>query len=200
MKTRRDLFAALVAILVLPLAKAESSGVADIRALYARTNNLIERRVVVQISLDAVTTASGVSWQTKGKRGRDESNGDLRANVYVLKGRIVKARVETSSQSGDWKLSEEYYFFENGQTAFYFKSLLTFQGYDYEHDRDLPPGPYVVEERIYYGESGREIKHLERAFVQQTKQELSVKYVRANLPTEFYPNAKALPFYKSVVP
>jgi hypothetical protein len=176
------------------------AGVEEIRALYQEINALTQGNAGKQVSLYAASEQDRIEWRTvvSGIEQGEFNKSDFRAQVYLHENKIVKARIETTSASGDWKLTEEYYFYKNGRTAFYFRSLLTFQGYDFEHDRDLPPGPYIVEERRYYDEAGKQIRHLENAFVQATKKEVPVKYIRTNLPVELYQNTKSLPFYHAI--
>jgi hypothetical protein len=177
------------------------AGVEDVRALYKQINSLVESKVARLVSTYATGQGERLQWRTVATRadqGQFEKS-DYRAQVYLDQDRVIKAQLKTNSQSGDWTFTEDYYFYKNGRTAFYFRSLLTFQGYDVEHDKELPPGPYIVEVRHYYDESGKEIRRLEKAFIQATKKELPVKYVRADLPIEIYADVTLLPFY-AVIP
>lgn len=176
------------------------AGVTEVKTLYQEINALIERKATTEVALYADERRDGVEWRTVvGRADRDGFDQSyFRARVHLREARILKARLETTSPSGDWALTEDYYFRGNGRTAFYFQSLVTFQGYDYEHDRELPPGPYVVEERRYFDETGREIRHLQKAFVQQTGRELPVKYIRADLPVELFQDTRSLPFHRAL--
>jgi hypothetical protein len=186
-------FAALVLSLVIVEA---SAGIAEVRALYQQINASLQTKPTRQVLLFAFGEPGKYQWRSVGEKGGQEEfkKSDYRAQAYFQGDRLVKAVLETKSQSGDWKFTEEYYFYDSGKTAFYFRSLITFQGYDFDHDKELPAGPYAVEDRRYFDETGKPIRHLEKAFVQATKQEVPVKYIRANLPIEVYPDVRSLPF------
>lgn len=196
----RLLVASAVSLAFLVVGFTAQAGTEDIRSLYREINVLIQNKAVKQVSVYASGEQDNIEWRVAaaGVEQEEFNKSDFRAQVYLHDNKIVKAQIETTSASGDWKLTEEYYFYRNDQTAFYFKSLVTFQGYDYEHDRDLPPGPYVMEERRYYDKAGKQMRHLEKAFVQATNEEIPVKYVRGNLPVDLYRNNKSLPFYRAV--
>lgn len=176
------------------------AGVAEIKALYENVNELIGKKATRDVSLYAADRQDHLEWVAVSGRADQEEfdRSDFRARAYLRDARVLKARIETTSASGDWSLTEDYYFHGNGRTAFYFRSLVTFQGYDYEHDRPLPEGPYIVEERRYYDEAGRKIRRLEKAFIEKTRQDVPARYIRANLPAEFFPDVKSLPFHAAL--
>src|SRR6266704_2282744 len=163
----RERITALVALTACFIVANALAGVEDVRALYQEINSLVRSNVARRVSVYATGQGEQLRWHVVAEHAAQEQSNksDYRAQVYLHEDRVVKAQLETNSQSGDWRFTEEYYFYKNGRTAFYFRSLVTFQGYDFEHDRELPAGPYVVEERRYYDESGKEIRHLHKAFV-----------------------------------
>lgn len=65
---------------------------------------------------------------------------------------IVSAHLLESSPSGDWMKTTEYYFYEDGNTAFVFSSLQTFAG------------NVRVERRIYLDPAGKIIRELKSVF------------------------------------
>jgi hypothetical protein len=177
---------------------AALAGVAEIRTIYHEINTLVESKAAKRVSVYAAGVQGRVEWRTVTTRiEQDEfDKSDWRAQVYLHENKVVKVQFDTTSQSGDWKLTEEYYFYKNGRTAFYLQTLLTFQGYDYEHDRELPPGPYVAEERVYFDEGGRKIRRLFKAFVQKTEERVDGSYLATGpMGREILPNIAALPFY-----
>jgi hypothetical protein len=176
------------------------AGVDEIKLIYQTINTRIVDKRETPISLYVDDNQGKEEWQRVVTQANQVvfDRSDFRAQVYSHEGKTVKAQIETTSESGDWKLTEEYYFYSNGRVAFYFHSLVTFQAFDYEHDQELPEGPYVVEKRFYFNEKGEPIRHLEKAFLQRTKKEVPVKYIRAELPVELYRDVKSLPFYKQI--
>lgn len=177
------------------------AGVVEIRTRYHEVNALIESKAAKLISVYAIDAEKGVRWRAVAG-AVDQSafdKSDWRANVYLREGKIIKARIESTSESGDWQLTEEYYFYKNGYTAFYFQTLVTFQGYDYEHDRELPPGPYVAEKRVYFDESGKEIKRLLKAFARKSGETIDGKYLATGpMQGEILREVATLPFYASI--
>ncbi len=188
----------MVTIVLLLMSGNAVATIDEIRALYKETNNLIQRKAVKEIYL--YPGSSGRIWKRTNPAtpGEDFKQSDFKAKAYLLNSRLLKIVLETKSQSGDWSVEEEYYFYPDGRTAFYFQRLVTFQGYDTDKDRELPPGPYIVEKRVYYDRQGKEEKSLSKAFVSSTKEPIAERYVRANLPISMYPDSKSLPFYSEL--
>jgi len=194
----RKLVTGVVFLVFLLADVAALAGVTEIRTIYQEINSLIESKAAKLVSVYAADVAGGVGWRAVA--GAADQNAfdksDWRAQVYLHERKIIKAQIESTSESGDWKLTEEYYFYKNDQTAFYFQTLLTFQGYDYEHDRELPPGPYVVEKRVYFDEDGKELRKLLRAFVRKSGKNIDGKYLATGpMRGEIFPKAAVLPFY-----
>lgn len=188
---------AVILFLACDIAQA---GVDEIKVLYQKTNERIKKNIEKPLSLYANDKRGNIEWRRVLSRADSDAfdKSDFRTHVYLHNGKVVKAEIETTSESGDWKLTEEYYFYTNEHVAFYFQSLVTYQAFDYEHDQELPEGPYVLEKRFYYNEGGKNIRSLEKAFVQQTQKDIPVKYVRAELPIKLYQDVKSLPFYKAI--
>jgi hypothetical protein len=65
---------------------------------------------------------------------------------------IVSAHLLESSPSGDWMKTTEFYFYDDGSTAFVFSSLQTFAG------------NVRVERRIYLNRAGKIIRELKSVF------------------------------------
>jgi len=174
------------------------AGVADIRSMYQEINALVESKTAKPVS---VFLQDGVGWRLVTTRAEQDEfdKNDFRARVYLHENKVVKAQLETTSQSGDWKLTDEYYFYKSGRTAFFFRTLLTFQGYDAEHDRELPPGPYVVEERVYFDDGGERLRRLIKAYVQKGGKSIDRKYLATGpMRGEIFPNVVALPFHSLI--
>ena len=106
---------------------------------------------------------------------------------------IVKVIFIIESPGGDWVNISEYYFYKESMTAFKFETHKTFQGYDFDRNRELPSGPYVVETRRYYDKAGKEIRFIRKAFIESSKKEVPVKYIR-HIDFTIYKNISMLPF------
>jgi hypothetical protein len=77
---------------------------------------------------------------------------DARFIGYADGREIVSAHLMESSPSGDWMKTTEFYFYEDGNTAFVFSSLQTFAG------------NVRVERRIYLNRAGKIIRELKSVF------------------------------------
>ncbi len=189
---------ALSAVLLGMDVGAETAGV---RARYSEITKLVTTGTAKEVRLYAPDDPASNEWAIVGPKAssrRSFEESDFRARVYIYQSRVVEVILETHSGSGDWTLEESYYFYPDCATAFYLASLLTFQGYDVERQRELPPGPYVVERRRYFDEKGREFRTLQKAFVQSTQAEIPARTLRLNIPEEAYRSCSALPFGKQL--
>lgn len=177
------------------LSDASEVGVEKIRTLYAKINQLIESGDTIK--KDFLLSSKG--WKkinrVTNKLAAESGEMDLQENasVYLYKNKVVKAVITIVTPSGDWVNTTNYYFYENGKTAFIFENHETFQGYDFDKDEELPPGPYVIEKRFYYSEQGKEIRQLKKAFIKSNKKEIPAKFLR-QVDFERYPNVSSLPF------
>src|SRR5712671_5355203 len=110
---RVKVFAAFVLSLVIVEALA---GVPEIRALYQQINASIQTKPTRQVLLFASGEPGKYQWRSVGEKGGQEEfkKSDYRAQAYFQGDRLVKAVLETKSQSGDWKFTEEYYFYDSG--------------------------------------------------------------------------------------
>ncbi len=165
-----------------------------IKSLYADINKIIDSGATKEMLLEL--TSKG--WEKSGKIST-KLEGDLdlmeNAKAYLMNGRLLKSIIIRASPSGDWESISDYYFYENGKTAFIFESYLTYQGFDFDKGEDLSPGPYIIEKRIYLNDKGQEIKILKKSFIKSSKKEVQVKYLKKN-EFDIYADAKSLPFYK----
>lgn len=165
----------------------------EIRSLYVNINKLI-REGKTQEFLFYLTSSGWKKIEViKDLNSRNEVDLNEHAKVYIYQNKLIKAVIIISTPSGDWQNTAEYYFYENGKTAFIFESHLTFHGYNFEKDENLPPGPYVIEKRIYFSKDGKKIRSLVKSFVKSTKEEVPIKFLR-QIEFEIYPDIKSLPF------
>jgi hypothetical protein len=88
---------------------AAEAGVTEVKTLYQEINALIERKATTEVALYADERRDGVEWRTVvGRADRDGFDQSyFRARVYLREARILKARLETTSPSGDWALSQD---------------------------------------------------------------------------------------------
>ncbi len=164
-----------------------------IRGLYAEINKTIEEGSAKEVILHL--TSKGWKKFAKAKIKSDEDLDLIEsAKVYLMNGRPLKSIMTVASPSGDWESTSDYYFYENEKTAFIFESYLTYQGYNFDKEEDLPPGPYVIEKRVYFNEKGQEIKSITKSFIKSSKKEIPLKYLKKN-QFDIYTDVKSLPFY-----
>jgi hypothetical protein len=164
-----------------------------IRDIYSSTNDIVNANKAK--TLWFYTAEKG--WI----RAKDEEETDVdeihdifeTAAVYYYDGRIIKTVITILTPSGDWVGHQEYYFYKDDNTAFIFEELRTFQGYNFDKYEDLPPGPYVIEKRIYFSKKNQIIRSLEKAFVLSSKKDVPIKYLR-QLDFDLYKSVQSLPF------
>lgn len=172
----------------------------SIRTLYYRINKLIKENKINEILF--YTDGDGYiegKWH-KVKNIREKhlfEKSFFRAKVYLYGVNTVKFVMIIDSQVGDWTNSKEYYFYDNGKTAFVFEKHVTSQAHNVETGEDLPPGPYILERRRYFNEVGEEIKLLEKAFISDSNKEIAVKFIRQiDFGVEIYKDVSSLPMSK----
>ena len=188
----------LGAMLLLSAAPSFSEDtIEEIRGIYAAVNRTIEEKKAQVI----LFYTSDKGWKEAKDPGQkefkdiDEMGGLERNYVYVHDGRIIKVRMALETPSGDWILVRDYYFYDNGRTAFVFDDLSTFQGYVPDHDEI--EGPYVVEKRMYFDKKGKQVKTLKKAFVKATGQEISAGHVQqVGEDVEVIADIRSFAFYR----
>ncbi|HAS54018.1 MAG TPA: hypothetical protein DCS42_07760 [Nitrospiraceae bacterium] len=188
----------LGAMLILTAAPSFSGDpLQEIRDIYAAVNKTIEEKKAQVI----LFYTSDKGWkeakdpEQKEFKDIDEMDAFERNYVYLHDGRIIKVRMALETPSGDWMLVRDYYFYDNGRTAFVFDDLATFQGYVPDHDEI--EGPYVVEKRVYFDAKGKQVKALKKAFVKATGQEISAEHVRqVGEDVEVLAEMRAFAFYR----
>lgn len=173
-----------------------SDEVSEIRALYNKINKAINEKKTAEILF--YTTPDGYAEKRWIRvKSTDPAilfeNSYFKAKMYLLHNKVVKAAITIVSQAGDWTNNQEYYFFENGRTAFLFESHLTYLGYNFDEDKNLPAGPYIIEKRIYFNKTGKEVRSVKKAFRASTKEEIPIKYLQ-QIELEIYPDVASLPF------
>jgi len=210
MPTKRRIWYGLVVPFVLFVHISQDNELDRIRVIYKSTNERINKgRSTVkylykerglqwrQFSVKEYNPYSGEVddewrkldslWEHQDYEGHDE-----RAMIFLQANKPIKVIDFVQSLSGDWELMQEYYFYENGTTAFIFERLITFQAYD--EKRDLPPGPYILEKRLYFDSNGIRIKTLRSAFVSSNKEKLEPSTVN-DIEVPRYRNFKLFPFF-----
>ncbi len=94
-----------MAIIVLLLVSGSAvAAIDEIKALYKETNDLIQRKAVKEIYL--YPDSSGRIWNKTSPTApaEDFKQSDFRAKAYLQDSRLLKAVLETKSQSGDWNV------------------------------------------------------------------------------------------------
>ena len=167
--------------------------VEKIRSLYTDVNKIIERGAAKETYFQLGSKGWEKSARTSAKSNSDSDLTES-AKVYMINRKLLKTTMLVTSPSGDWVSTSDYYFYENGKTAFIFESYLTYQGYDFDKGEDLPPGPYIIEKRLYFNENGQEVKSLTKSFIKSSKKEIPIKYLKKN-QFDIYSDTKSLPFY-----
>jgi hypothetical protein len=191
------------ALLGLVVAASGSSGpsvprqgpvVEEVRALFAAVNEA-ERSGEGTSRVHLVTDGAGYE-KKEWKRvpsAAATSQSLIKAEVLRIDRRVRKAVIYLSSPSGDWANTTEYFFYEGGGTAFRFETHVTYRGYDFEHDRDLPPGPYVIEQRDYFATNGDVVRSLTKAFRKVSLEAIRLADLQ-RIETPRYRAVKDLPF------
>ena len=177
---------------------ARAGMIEEIRALYKTTNKTIEYKKAKKVLFYTAAEGWKEAKSVDQKKFTDIDTMALfeRHYLYLYQDRVIKVEILFETPSGDWVLYRDYYFFKDGRTAFVFDSQRTFQGYDFDNDRELPEGPYVVEKRMYYDRRGKEIRVLKKAFIKSTKKEIPEKFVRqVSQDVPPYPAIRSFPYY-----
>jgi hypothetical protein len=179
--------ALLASLFLLGATAASADGIEDIHRLSLRTDELVTQGKTEELFF---YRAPG-GWK-KAENGQQAAAE--RAAVFLLEGRVVKAVFTVETPSGDWELTRSYYFFKDGGTALVADELITFQGYNTDEDRLLPPGPYTLRRRVYFGREGKKMRTDEKAFVTKTGEALRSEHLN-RIDPEMYMSARALPFF-----
>ena len=193
--TTRTIFAFCLCLSASPTLLATTANeIEDIKSLYARTNKTIEDRKIKPIFY--YNTNSGWETTTNPKEIGFKDVGEDRmleqAHIYLHKDHVLKAVMFIDTPSGDWANKREYYFYDTGKTAFLLETHFTFLGHDYETQKPLPKGPYIIERRVYFGSSGKEIRRLEKAFTSKSKESVPVRFLQ-QIDPEIYTDVNRLP-------
>jgi hypothetical protein len=179
--------ALILSFLLLSATAASADGVEDADRLSRHTDGLVTEGRTEELFFSL--TPAGWKKEETGLRVAPE-----RAAVSLFEGRVVKAVFMVETQSGDWALTRTYYFFEDGETALLADELITFQGYNTDEDRLLPPGPYTLRRKVYFGREGKKMRTDEEAFVTKSGEALRPEHLN-RIDPEVYTNARALPFF-----
>lgn len=184
----------ILLLLTLNVSAGNSDSIEYIRKIYSDTNDIIKSRKVKEVSY----YLSDKGWEVRTKEG-DSGNNDAvdlqeEAKSYQYGNSVIKAVLNTASPSGDWRSTVEYYFYDNARTAFIFQTFETFSGYNVDEDKELPEGPYIIENRIYLNKEGRVIKQLKKAFIASSKKDIPIKYLRQVDLDIVYKGVADLPF------
>lgn len=148
----------------------EPDAIAEIRALYARANKLIDVKEV-QVELLA-SDLYGKEWRFLADmkaRGRDD---DVLVTAYWYDGKLF--RLDEEGGNGDAGVETQYFFYDNGNVAFEFRRLETIFAGCGNGSRESKTVDGVLESfgvsetRTYYDREGREIKQLKKTFWPKT--------------------------------
>lgn len=204
--TMRGVIISIFVQLAVTQAALGSEGIIkNIRNLYSNTNKLISGGSVGKYLLHTGAPnneATDLKWyRVRGKSGKhDFDKSDYKAVVYLFKGRVVRTDIIESSFNGVFSDKAEYYFYDNGFTAFVFEKYQTLKGYDFGNDRPLPKGPYVVERRTYFDTEGKQIRALLKAYIDSSKKEIPPRYIQYNaLDFTYSSKLSKMSFYDEIM-
>lgn len=170
--------------------------ITDIRHIYNSVNNNIEKNTYNSYFLCEEKDNMEYKWNLylpRSNKNKCDPNG-LDAQVYHDQKHIKKVRIIGKSESGDWGVKKDFYYYDNGNLAFIFSEIITLLGYDYDKDIVLVNIPYVIEKRSYYSKKGNLIKVLTKAYSRPTGKNVPIKYLKV-VDIEDYLNVTSLPFY-----
>lgn len=149
-------FAILAAAVLLPATVSatppEPGEIEEIRAVYQHAKS-VEARPDARLFL--MKRVRGNELEPKWLMTDPLDGGatfDAQFMGYADGREIVSAHLLESSPAGDWMKTTEFYFYEDGKTAFVFSSLQTFAG------------NVRVERRIYLNRAGKIIRELKSVF------------------------------------
>jgi hypothetical protein len=172
----------------------------EIKSLYNNINNIITTHKATEILFytDGDGYSQGKWYKVININEKDLFNKSyFRAKSYLYKGKIIKTIIVIDSPVGDWTNIKEYYFYNTEATAFVFEKHVTSQAHNVDTNEPLPPGPYILERRIYFDETGKELRLLEKAYISSTNKRIPVKFVRQiDFGFDVYMNVNFLPFSK----
>lgn len=181
---------------------ASADEIKNIKNLYQNINRSIkeQKSQKILVYLELLEQAKDGIWKrVKNSDSRQQfSKSIIKNELFIQNKKIIKIVQKTESKSGDWEDIHEFYFYENGKTAFIFQKLITFQAYDPTQEKSFSQGPYVLEKRQYFNLKGEEIKLLLQAYASSTKKEIPVKSVH-QIDLEEYKSIQELPFLKLLV-
>ena len=194
--TTRTIFIIYLCLFTPSAFSAANVEIENIKSLYAQTNKAIEEGETKQLFY--YNTSGGWKTTTDLKTIGFKDVGDDRlleqAHIFLHHDHVLKALMYIDTPSGDWANKREYYFFDSGKTAFLFETHFTFLGHDFETQKPLPKGPYIVERRIYFDSNGKEIRRLEKAFTSKSKKSVPVRFLQ-QIDSVYYADVNHLPIY-----
>ncbi len=98
-------------------ASSEEEVVNQIRKIYARTSQLVEKNKTEVITLHSEAGKDGYdikTWRLVGDKQNYEK-GAYEARIFIIDRNVVKTRVVVQSLSGDWANVIEYYYYPDGK-------------------------------------------------------------------------------------
>lgn len=178
------------------LAAATVNESKNIKSLYVQTNKIIEEGKIKKFFYYNTNSnwRTAINPKTIGFKDVGEDSMLEQAHVYLHQDRALKVTMLIDTPSGDWANKREYYFYDSGKIAFLFESHFTFLGHNFETQKPLPKGPYIIERRVYFDTSGKEIRRLEKAFVSKSKEAVPVHFLQ-QIDSEIYTDVNRLPFF-----
>jgi len=177
-------------------ASSEEEVVNQIRKIYARTSQLVEKNKTEVITLHSEAGKDGYdikTWRLVGDKQNYEK-GAYEARIFIIDRNVVKTRVVVQSLSGDWANVIEYYYYPDGKLAFLFEGTTTYNGYVIKNNEKVEPnGPFVVEKRSYFSEDGKRVRFLQKAYLKETGAAVPVTQIQ-DIDEKKYGAVCSLPF------
>lgn len=98
-------------------------------------------------------------------------------DVCRVDGAVRRVVVVEVSPGGDWSSRAEHCFYPGGALAFRFEKLVSYQGHVPAWGDDGPSGPFLVEIRSYFDETGRQVRERKKATYGPTGEEVPANSV-----------------------
>jgi len=176
------------------LSASTADEIENIKSLYTQTNKAIYEGNSKETLFYNAKTGWKMASSSKATKFSDVAEDSMleQIRVYIHQKHVIKATVFIDTPSGDWANKREYYFYGSGKTAFLFETHFTFLGSNYETQKPLPQGPYIIERRIYFDVAGKEIRKVEKAFTSKAKQPVPVRFLQQVDPV-IYTDVNHLP-------
>lgn len=155
------------------------SDLEKVRGEYAETIDCIAKdSVEIDLYIKIFDEEKVSFWVVAKKEDQGYEKSDFKSKIYICGGEMKRIDIVNNIEDTINSTVENY--FSDGKLYFSFESTIIDGGYDYDKDIVLNEGPYAVERRSYFNESGEEFKETVKSYSKVTGKNVAIEYLKYN--------------------